>query len=133
MDTGPAAPLENGATPAQQRRGRPIADRADVAARGARAFALPGGSGTGFLVCSGQGLRAYVDSCPHVPGSGLSWRVDEYLDAGRQFIFCASHGARFRLDDGVCVSGPCPGERLTPLQIEVDERGRVFLLDSSQV
>ena len=29
------------------------------------------------------------------------------------------HGALFRLEDGVCVAGPCAGERLKPWPVAV--------------
>jgi nitrite reductase/ring-hydroxylating ferredoxin subunit len=41
---------------------------------------------------------------------------------------CSSHGALFRISDGECVLGPCLGEKLMPLLIEVRD-GDVFLMD----
>ena len=31
---------------------------------------------------------------------------------------CATHGAIFRVEDGVCLAGPCQGDQLTPLPLE---------------
>lgn len=63
-------------------------------------------------------LRAYANSCPH-QGVPLETFPDKFLTAdGSQFV-CSAHGARFRVDDGVCVSGPCLGKGLTPLTIEI--------------
>ena len=39
---------------------------------------------------------------------------------------CATHGARFRIEDGHCVAGPCRGARLTVVPISVRD-GAVHL------
>ena len=62
-------------------------------------------------------LRAYQNICKHIPipidsGSG------EYLSDDGEFLFCGTHGALYRLEDGVCVEGPCKGERLDPVELE---------------
>jgi len=63
-------------------------------------------------------VRGYVNSCPH-QGVPLETFPDKFLTAdGSQFI-CSAHGARFRVEDGVCVSGPCLGKGLTPLAVEI--------------
>ncbi|MFN3882873.1 MAG: Rieske (2Fe-2S) protein [Nitrincola lacisaponensis] len=57
----------------------------------------------------------YENRCPH-RGIRLEWQADQFLDYEKQFIQCATHGALFRIEDGECIAGPCPGERLTPCQ-----------------
>jgi nitrite reductase/ring-hydroxylating ferredoxin subunit len=42
-------------------------------------------------------------------------------------LVCVTHGARYRSEDGHCVSGPCLGQSLKKLPIEVGE-GIVFAL-----
>jgi nitrite reductase/ring-hydroxylating ferredoxin subunit len=32
---------------------------------------------------------------------------------------CSTHGALFRVEDGVCLAGPCQGDRLEPYPIVV--------------
>jgi nitrite reductase/ring-hydroxylating ferredoxin subunit len=64
-----------------------------------------------FVVRSGATLRGYVDSCPHA-GWPLGAMDDRYLTRDERHILCAGHGALFSLD-GVCVAGPCAGDRLT--------------------
>ena len=32
---------------------------------------------------------------------------------------CGTHGARYRLDDGMCVEGPCLGKALESVVVEV--------------
>jgi len=77
----------------------------------------------GFVVRSGELLRGYVDSCPHA-----SWPLapmdDRYLTRDNAHILCAGHGAIFRLD-GVCIAGPCAGDRLTDWAVAVED-GAIF-------
>lgn len=66
----------------------------------------------------GEGVLAYVNACPHI-GTPLDTLPDRFLTAdGREFL-CSTHGARFRLEDGYCVWGPCEGESLTPAPVRV--------------
>jgi nitrite reductase/ring-hydroxylating ferredoxin subunit len=62
-----------------------------------------------------RGVVAYIDSCPH-------WSVSLLADDATRYdtdvIFCSRHGARFRLDDGLCDAGPCEGRALTALVVE---------------
>jgi nitrite reductase/ring-hydroxylating ferredoxin subunit len=36
-----------------------------------------------------------------------------------EYLLCHQHGALYRLTDGRCVLGPCAGEALVPVAIEV--------------
>ena len=60
-------------------------------------------------------VNAYLNSCPH-RGIPLNWQPDMFLDEDSELIHCSSHGARFRVGDGFCVSGPCAGQSLTALK-----------------
>ena len=64
------------------------------------------------------GLYAYANDCPHARGP-LDWKPAQFLNKERTLIQCANHGARFRIGDGKCVHGPCPGASLTKVPIEV--------------
>ena len=92
---------------------------------------IPEGGGKGFwfgrdverfgvfvLRCS-TGFVAYVNSCPH-RGTPLDWLPDRFIDTSGEHILCATHGALFRFEDGVCVAGPCRGARLEPVEIRRD-------------
>jgi len=61
---------------------------------------------------------AYVNRCPHA-GTPLDWRPGVFLDATGSEFQCATHGARFRIADGLCVHGPCAGKWLTPVRIRI--------------
>lgn len=67
-----------------------------------------------FVVRQGEQLRAYLNSCPHLDVP-LQYRKDRFLSADGSRIVCYAHGAQFLPDNGLCVHGPCLGERLSAL------------------
>lgn len=71
-----------------------------------------------FVVKQAGAFYAYENRCPHL-GIELQWQPDQFLDADREFIQCTTHGALFLIEDGECVSGPCRGQSLRRLPIEV--------------
>jgi nitrite reductase/ring-hydroxylating ferredoxin subunit len=105
----------------------------DLADGTARGFA-PGRAGrdTMFLVRRGDRILGWLDACPHVDGAPLPWRKDAYLSADGQAIVCYGHGAVFDLDTGVCTKGPCVGQSLTPVRIERDAQGKLWLAPDDQ-
>lgn len=92
----------------------------DLEPHGAFGFELEHGDGTiaGFVVRTEDGVRAYVNSCPHTGGC-LDWAPHRFLTKDHSRIMCARHGAIFRKEDGHCEMGPCVGQELTPLVVEV--------------
>jgi nitrite reductase/ring-hydroxylating ferredoxin subunit len=86
----------------------------------ARGFPAPAGRFTGlFAVRKGGELRVYVNSCPHI-GLPLEPLPNRFLDTRKANIVCAAHGARFRIEDGVCISGPCIGQALEAVPCRVE-------------
>ena len=80
----------------------------------------------GFVVkCDGE-CFAYRNICPHTE-SPLEWQEHQFLDSEGALIQCAVHEARFLMDTGECVYGPCVGERLSALPIHV-EAGCIYLV-----
>lgn len=73
----------------------------------------------------GHDVFAYVNSCPH-RGTPLDWRPDHFMSPDGTLLQCATHGARFRVDNGFCVYGPCVGSRLTQLPARI-ENGDVIV------
>lgn len=63
----------------------------------------------------GNRLAAWRNACPH-QGRRLDYVPGKFLIDGNNLV-CAAHGASFRLADGVCVAGPCRGERLHALAL----------------
>jgi nitrite reductase/ring-hydroxylating ferredoxin subunit len=85
----------------------------------ARGFPAPPGGITGvFAIRKGGQVRVYVNSCPHL-GLPLEPIPHRFLDRKGEMIVCAAHGARFRIEDGECVSGPCLGDALEAVETEI--------------
>ena len=88
---------------------------------GARGFGPAPGGFTGlFAVRRGDRVFAYVNACPHI-GAALDWAPDQFLSADRSVILCATHGAAFVIESGVCVSGPCVGDQLESVQVRIED------------
>jgi nitrite reductase/ring-hydroxylating ferredoxin subunit len=88
-------------------------------------FELRRGDGTlakAFIVNHGGGYYAYVNRCPHA-GTPLDWWPNEFLTEDGLHLICATHGAIFAPETGVCIEGPCPGARLQPMRVERDGDG----------
>ncbi|WP_040068518.1 Rieske 2Fe-2S domain-containing protein [Pseudomonas batumici] len=81
-----------------------------------------------FLVNDGRSIVGYKNSCPHWPGSTMPLLKDRYLDNDSRYIVCSGHGALFEIASGLCIKGPCLGQYLTAVKLEVTEVGEVFLL-----
>ena len=75
-----------------------------------------------FVVRKDELVRAFVNECPHT-GVQLNWSPDEFTSEDGSLIVCSTHGALFELEDGYCSFGPCTGENLEqiPLEINGDE------------
>ncbi|WP_236552508.1 Rieske 2Fe-2S domain-containing protein [Belnapia sp. F-4-1] len=98
----------------------------------ARGFpALPGRFTGLFAVRKGGEVRVYVNSCPHI-GLPLEPLPNRFLDTRKAHIVCAVHGARFRIEDGVCISGPCIGQELEMVPCRVEEGMLVVPADAGE-
>lgn len=105
-----------------------LADLADGQTRGFTARDSVG-SVEVFVQRRGTGVVAYVNSCPHT-GSPLDWLPDRFLAADGRHFLCATHGALFRPEDGYCFAGPCAGDRLEAVPVELRD-GEVRIGGSS--
>lgn len=87
---------------------------------GCREFSIGGGDWPfrGFVVRQGDKVHAYQNSCAHV-GHPLNWVPDGFLSRDRSLIQCASHGAMYEIDTGLCVRGPCVGKSLRAVTVDV--------------
>ena len=91
----------------------------DIPDNGAKGFPGAEGRFTGLLVVrQGSNIYAYENACPHI-GTPLDWTPDRFLSADGQYIICATHGAEFTISSGTCISGPCKGDRLTSVNVEI--------------
>ena len=79
-----------------------------------------------FVVKKEGEVFAYMNLCPH-QGTVLDWKPNTFLTTELDYIMCATHGALFEIEDGACVLGPCPGDVLEKVEIEVAE-DTIFLI-----
>lgn len=61
---------------------------------------------------------AYENRCPHA-GDRLERPDGRMVVQEGRFMICMGHGASFTLDGGACAGGPCDGEGLTPVAVEI--------------
>lgn len=79
----------------------------------------------GFVVRYRNAVRAYVNSCPHAR-MPLNFKPDEFFAPHVRLLQCTVHGALFEPDTGRCVAGPCVGQRLRMLSIDIVD-GYIYL------
>lgn len=92
-----------------------------------RGFDLEGKGQASVFAMRWNGLvHVYADRCPH-HGTPMAWRRDAYLNAARDRIVCAAHGAQFDIATGLCVLGPCLGDQLRSVPWRVDDGDLVIL------
>ena len=70
------------------------------------------------LYRAGDEVRAWLNVCPHA-GRRLDWAPGQFLKSKDGHLVCAAHGASFELDRGDCVAGPCRGDALRAVQVQV--------------
>ena len=80
----------------------------------------------GFIVRNGQDVFAYANICPH-RRHPLDFLPDAFLVEDGKLIRCASHGALFDPETGLCVLGPCQGESLMRLAFRLDSTGTIYV------
>ena len=82
-----------------------------------------------FVVRHRGRLRAWRNACPHIDGAPMAWRKDAYTNAAGTHIVCSAHGALFEPATGRCVQGPCMGQGLTAIEIDIRSDGSVWRRD----
>ncbi len=78
----------------------------------------------------GQQVHAWLNVCPHA-GRRLDWAPGKFLQSKDGHLVCAVHGASFEPDTGQCIAGPCRGERLRRVAVEVRD-GQVRLVEQQR-
>ncbi|MGY8993204.1 MAG: Rieske (2Fe-2S) protein [Rhodospirillales bacterium] len=91
---------------------------------------IPDGNSTGLSIPDGayqlslilvrrdREVFVYRNQCPH-EGDLMQHAPGKFLDDDAKYILCASHWAVFRIEDGLCVQGPCLGDGLTPYPVSI--------------
>lgn len=88
----------------------PLSDLSD-----GRALGVQAGGNSYIVLCYEGQYYVYRNRCPHL-GIPLEWQPHQFLDDEGELIRCASHGALFTIEDGLCVSGPCCGQFLQTVE-----------------
>jgi nitrite reductase/ring-hydroxylating ferredoxin subunit len=73
-----------------------------------------------ILVFFNNKYFAYKNQCQHLPVE-LDWDNEDFFDEKKQYIVCATHGALYEPETGLCISGPCVGKILPSIEVDVDE------------
>ncbi|BET11655.1 Rieske (2Fe-2S) protein [Pandoraea sputorum] len=85
---------------------------------GVRFEVLVGGRPTPAFVIRYDGrVYGYLNQCAHVPME-LDWSEGQFFETGGLYLMCATHGATYEPDTGLCVGGPCRGGALQPVRVE---------------
>lgn len=63
---------------------------------------------------------AFKNLCPH-QGRRMDYAAGQFLIAENGNIICPAHGAEFKAEDGLCINGPCRGQSLQPIHIQLNE------------
>lgn len=80
-----------------------------------------------LIVRKGGRAYAYINICPHA-GQLLDMVPGKFFGPDPDLLRCTTHGALFRIEDGICVRGPCKGEGLQPVATEI-RGGEIFVKD----
>lgn len=100
----------------------------DAIADGAFAEAevcVDGDHESAVLYRQGESVRGWLNICPHA-GRRLDWAPGQFLKSREGHLVCAAHGASFSLEDGECVAGPCKGDALRAVALQLRD-GQVYL------
>ncbi len=111
--------------------GRRLCRLEEIPDGAARGFPVEGFEHDLFVYREGAAVRAFINSCPH-QGTTLDWVPDQFIAPDGVHFICATHGALFRTGDGLCIAGPCLGERLRAVAIRIEE-GWVILQSPAPV
>lgn len=97
----------------------PLCSIDEIEEGSAKGFTLGGKSI--FAIHKGEDYFVYQNKCPHLQIE-LEWMPDQFLDGDGALIHCATHGALFLIDTGLCISGPCLGEKLTVIKHIIENK-----------
>ena len=74
-----------------------------------------------IIVVEHNGVHAFQNSCPHI-GVGMDYGNGDCLfEPG--VLLCSLHGALFEADTGLCIDGPCRGDHLKRIAIDIQPEG----------
>ena len=73
-----------------------------------------------FIQRLGDDVFAYENSCPHayLP---LNMNPGVFTEKTGNYFMCQNHGAMFDIKTGQCLGGPCNGEALRSIEIQLKD------------
>jgi ketohexokinase len=106
---------------------KPIANIKHITSARATVVPAPGLKHKVVLIKHNDEIKAYENNCPHqdVP-LDEAYKID--INPFEMTMKCSVHDAFFRIEDGVCIEGPCWRDELKAVAIEIDEQsGYIYL------
>ena len=74
----------------------------------------------GFVARYNGKIVCYRNVCRHIPIS-LDYGDNRFFTRDGTHFICQTHGATYDPHSGVCVQGPCKGEKLFSLPIQITD------------
>ncbi len=73
-----------------------------------------------FIQRMGDKVYAYENTCPHafVP---MNMTAGDFTEKTGQYFICQNHGALFDIQTGKCLAGPCNGQSLTAIDVDLKD------------
>lgn len=87
-----------------------------------------GSSQPAFAVRYQGKVQAYLNRCAHISVE-LDWNPGKFFDDSGIYLICATHGALYAPESGVCQAGPCRGAALIPVNI-LERDGSIYLIET---
>src|SRR5262249_50063715 len=82
-----------------------------------------------FLIRFSGQYYAYKNRCAHLALT-LDLDDNDFFTIDYRALICKTHGAAYFPESGICFSGPCYGEALEALSVQLRD-GQVILVESS--
>lgn len=79
----------------------------------------------GFLACYQGQVVAFENECRHLPVS-LDYGLGRFFTRDGRYFICQTHSALYDPTSGLCVEGPCAGQKLKPIPLKIKD-GLIFL------
>ncbi len=73
-----------------------------------------------FIQRMGDDVFAYENSCPHAH-LPLNIKEGVFTEKSGTYFMCSNHGALFDIKSGACLGGPCNGQGLTKIEIDLKD------------
>ncbi len=65
-------------------------------------------------------IKVYDNRCPHA-GTPLNMFDENFLNIEGTHLICRTHGALFNHESGKCILGPCKGEYLREVAVDMTD------------